>query len=130
MNYTLKQATLNKLAQTRLAVNYVIRARLMEKLAAEEDKRRRDPDWARNLELSDQTNGAVGIGTPQWVRGMGGKLDKARTMEHYETPESSPRSYFWPFGGGVKEQQKRVKATQGKRDPKKVKEYEKYKGAH
>lgn len=33
MNYLLKQATINKLAQTRLAVNYVLRQRYMQKEA-------------------------------------------------------------------------------------------------
>ena len=35
MDYLLKQATLNKLAQTRLAVNYVIRDRMVKKAAIE-----------------------------------------------------------------------------------------------
>ena len=46
MKYLQKQATLNKLAQTRLAINYVLRSRYMNKIAADmlDDKYYYPPD--------------------------------------------------------------------------------------
>ena len=121
-----QQEALIKLATIRMAINHVLRTRAMEKQA-------RDPDWARNLELTNETNGAVGISTPQWVRGMGGTLNKSRTIERYPKPEKSPTSYFFPFGGQVRETQNKTKrmlkrqeeARGSEKDP-----YEKYKNPH
>ena len=91
-----------KLAQIRMAINHVLRIREMEKQA-------KDPDWARNLEISNKPNGSVGIPTPQWSKGMGGKVNKSRTIERYNKPENSPTGYFWPFNGPLKETQNKTK---------------------
>lgn len=126
MTDNIKNNALVKLAQTRLAINYILRARAMQKQA-------RDPDWMRNLEMTDEMNGAVGISTPQWVRGMGGTLNKARTIERYKTPENAPTSYFWPLNketNSIKGVQKKTKRMQQQRDPKKIEENKKWEGPH
>ena len=98
-----KQAALIKLAQVRCAINHVLRMRAMKKQA-------RDPDWQRNLELTDEMNGAVGTSTPLWVKGMNGTLSKDKNFERYRDPENS--STFWslfPFGGLVSPAQQKTK---------------------
>lgn len=121
-----KQEALVKLAQVRCAINHVLRMRAMKKQA-------RDPDWMRNLEMTDEMNGAVGISTPQWVRGMGGTLNKARTAECYKTPENAPTSYFWPLNketNGIKEVQNKTKRMQQRRDPAAVEKNKAWEGPH
>lgn len=109
-----KQEALVKLATVRLAINHVLRNRAMQKQA-------RDPDLLRNLEMSPEVNGAVGMPTPQYVKDLGGTMDKSRTMARYEHPENFPWWSVWPFHGPLKETQDRIKRMQ-KQDPRKIKE--------
>ena len=97
-----QQEVLTKLAQVKMAIRHVLRTREMEKQA-------KSPDWARDLEVSNQPNGSVGISTPRWTKGMGGTVNKSRTMERYPKPENAPTSYFWPFNRPIKETQDKTK---------------------
>lgn len=100
-----------KLAQTRLAINYVLRTRAMQKQAAGIS------DWFRDT--FSTTNGAEGLSTPKWTKEMGGTLDDFRKAERYTTPENARRSYFWIPGfqdtQDLKEVQDKIKRTQSRR---------------
>lgn len=127
-----KQAALIKLAQVRCAINHVLRMRARQKQAGWwEDLNRGTEDFLSDMEMNpDRVNGVGNVGSPSYVRSLGGTRDAAGTMARYEHPENFPSMLVWPFNRGLQEAQDRVRRTASQMDPEKAKELEKWKEPH
>lgn len=133
MDYLLKQATLNKLAQTRLAVNYVLRNRYMNKVSGFANKKQNLIDFrvGKRNKIDPENAGTYANAT----------YDDNLTMMNIKEPEKANwRNWLrvpWgtPFNLGKTEKDiintaDKTKRMQQKRDPKKIEEYKKYEGPH